>query len=60
MTASWPLDPEQQRTIAAKLNGLVWMLLEKPDRTSSENDRLEWAAYASLYHWSEVGTPKAA
>jgi len=42
---------------AIDLNNKVWGLLENSNRTESENQSLIWAAYASLYHWSEIGQP---
>ena len=41
---------------AKHLNGEVWALLEKPDRTLLEGERMVHAAHASAYHWLEVGT----
>ena len=43
--------------LAKKLNNETWALLEKQDRTPSENDRMRCAAYGSCYHWLVVGTP---
>jgi len=34
----------------------TWNLIEKPDRTPEETHKMIAMAYASLYHWSEVGT----
>lgn len=34
----------------------IWTLLEKADRTPSEDEDLLLSAYASLYHWKQVGT----
>jgi hypothetical protein len=41
---------------AASLNGEVWNLLQKPDRSAIENERMIHAAHASCYHWLVVGT----
>jgi len=41
---------------AKTLNGQVWELLQKPDRSKSENERMIYAAHASGFHWLEVGT----
>jgi hypothetical protein len=38
-------------------NGVVWNLLMKEDRSAQENEEMIHAAHASLYHWSNVGTP---
>lgn len=34
----------------------VWSLLEKPDRTTEEDDEMVHAAHASRFHWGKVGT----
>lgn len=47
---------EAHREFAKITNGRVWTLLEKEDRTQRENDELLYAAYASCYHWFNVGT----
>jgi hypothetical protein len=41
---------------ARRLNGEVWTLMEKPDRTPAESERMLYAAYASAYHWLDAGT----
>jgi hypothetical protein len=41
---------------ARTLNGEVWHLLEKPERTQIEEERLIHAAHASCYHWLHAGT----
>ncbi len=47
---------EAHRHFAAGVNGEVWMLLEKPDRTPAEDERMVLAAHASCYHWLDAGT----
>jgi hypothetical protein len=51
---------EQERSLheefAKKANGETWALLEKPDRTPEEDERLVLAAHASYYHWAHAGT----
>ena len=42
---------------AKSINGRVWGLLGKNDRSEAENDEILYAAYASAYHWLQVGTP---
>jgi hypothetical protein len=54
-TAEAVLDPAQQREVAVELFNLVWTLLERSDRTKSDDDRMLHAAHASRYHWGEVG-----
>jgi len=34
----------------------VWDLLEKPERTPREDEIMLLTAYASCYHWLQVGT----
>lgn len=47
----------EAHTEFAKLaNGQVWKLLGKSDRSTEENEEMERAAFASLYHWSYAGT----
>ena len=47
---------EAQQEFAKTTNHRVWDLLEKSDRTTSENEELILAASTSLYHWLQVGT----
>jgi hypothetical protein len=47
---------EAQRHFAVKLNNRVWELLEKLDRSREEDELMVLAAYASYYHWLQVGT----
>ena len=47
---------EAQRHFAVKLNNRVWELLEKPDRSLHDDELMVLAAYASYYHWLQVGT----
>jgi hypothetical protein len=42
---------------AVDLFNRVWDLLDKEERTKSEEDTMVHAAHASRYHWGEVGTP---
>ena len=60
MTTGTPtraLERDQERQLAVDLFNHVWARLEKPDRTSGEDEEMAHAAHASLYHWSQVGTP---
>ena len=41
---------------ARKLNGEVWQLLEKTERTSDDQFRMMHAAHGSAYHWLCAGT----
>ena len=47
---------EAQLEFAKKINGRVWALLEKPDRSNAEDWKMLHASHASLYHWLQVGT----
>ncbi len=46
------------RRLGVDLFNHTWTLLEKPDRTPSEDDELLHATHASAYHWSRVGAPE--
>jgi hypothetical protein len=48
---------EEHKKFAISLFNLTWSLLDKKDRTREEDDRMIHAAYASRYHWGEIGTP---
>lgn len=41
---------------AIDFHGKTWDLLEKPSRTSDDNERMLDFAHASLAHWRAVGT----
>jgi hypothetical protein len=49
-------EEEAHRLFAAGLNGEVWNLLGKPDRSEAEDERMIHTAHASCHHWLEVGT----
>ena len=40
---------------AKSINGQVWDLLGKPDRSLSDDEQMIHAAHASLYHWLNAG-----
>jgi len=50
-------EAEAHKWFAIELNKQVWTLLESKHRSRQDDDRMVWAAYASQYHWSVVGTP---
>jgi DNA-binding transcriptional MerR regulator len=50
-------DAGEQRRLAADLFNLVWTMLETPDRTEEQDERMLHAAHASRFHWGEVGEP---
>jgi hypothetical protein len=47
---------EAHKYFAQSINGRVWELLQKPDRSPSEDDEMLHAAHACTYHWKFVGT----
>jgi DNA-binding transcriptional MerR regulator len=46
-----------ERALAVALFNGVWRLLEKEDRSASDDERMVHMAHASRYHWGQVGTP---
>jgi hypothetical protein len=51
------VDGKEQRRLAADLFNLVWTLLESPNRSPEEDERMVHAAHASRFHWGEAGEP---
>ena len=49
-------DRQLHETLAKQINGEVWSLLDKEDRTAEEDERMVLAAHASYYHWLYAGT----
>jgi tetratricopeptide (TPR) repeat protein len=47
---------EARQELAKQSNQRFWDLLETSNRTSTEDEELLLAAYASIYLWKEVGT----
>jgi hypothetical protein len=47
---------EAHEVFAKQINGRVWQLLGQAERTREENEEMESAAFASLYHWLQIGT----
>ncbi len=45
-----------RRQLAVDLFNEVWTLIEAPDRTPEDDDRMLHAAHASRFHWGEAGT----
>ena len=54
-TKSFTLE-EAHKYFAQSTNGRVWELLQKPNRSETENDEMLHAAHACAYHWQFVGT----
>jgi hypothetical protein len=50
-------EREFHKKTAVDLFNLVWALLDKKERTKSEDDRMVHAAHGSRYHWGEIGSP---
>ena len=48
---------EAHAHFAKSINTEVWEYIEKPERTSEDNERMVYAAFASAYHWLHAGTP---
>lgn len=58
MSDSERLTEEQfHKKSAVDLFNAVWDLLDKPERSKSEDDLMVHAAHASRYHWGKVGSP---
>jgi DNA-binding transcriptional MerR regulator len=49
------LTTDDQRRLAADLFNYTWELLETPDRTPAQDDRMIHAAHASRFHWDRIG-----
>ena len=47
---------EAQQYFAKTLNGKVWELLQKPDRSRQEDEQMVYSAHASGFHWLMTGT----
>jgi hypothetical protein len=47
-----------QRVFAPSLNAVTWALLQAPDRTDADNEKMLYAAFASAFHYYEVGNPE--
>jgi len=47
---------EAHGEFARELNGEVWELLDTTDRSSVDDERMLYAAWASAYHWLQAGT----
>lgn len=54
--AEAPFDlARAQRWFAVECNNVAWDLLDKPNRTADETERLLHAAHASVHHWLAAG-----
>ena len=52
------LEPGDHRDVAVALFNRTWELLDKETRSVSENAEMLTAAFASRYHWRQVGEAK--
>jgi hypothetical protein len=51
-------QPAWDRRFGAQLFNLAWDYIEQPQRTADEDDAMLGAAFASRWHWSQVGTAR--
>ncbi|MDG4821356.1 hypothetical protein O7635_05740 [Asanoa sp. WMMD1127] len=51
------LDSDDERALAANLFNRVWDLLERADRTQTDDDTMLHMAHASRHHWGQAGEP---
>lgn len=50
------IGEDTHRELAVSLNGEVWGLLGKINRSDEDDRLMTHAAHGSLYHWLQVGT----
>jgi DNA-binding transcriptional MerR regulator len=55
-TPAQALDQEAHRRLGIDCFNKTWTLMEKADRTQTEDDEMIHCAHASAYHWLQVGT----
>lgn len=58
LTKTEPMDPEDERRLAAALFNGTWTLMEKQGRSREEDDAMLHMAHASAHHWQAVGVPE--
>lgn len=58
MPTAPPMEPDDERHLAAALFNATWTLLEKDDRTREDDDAMVHMAHASAHHWRQVGKPE--
>ena len=51
------IKKKMHRQLGADLFNATWDLLDKPDRSSDEDEIMIHAAHASAHHWRQVGGP---
>src|SRR5262249_26385540 len=56
MMAEPPFDVSRaHRWFAVELNNFAWDLVEKPERSADDVDRMIHAAHGACYHWLHAG-----
>lgn len=58
MTTEIPLEAASHRQVAVELFNRTWELLDKERRTDAEDAEMLTAAFASRYHWRQIGDSK--
>ena len=58
MTNETALEDATHRQLAIELFNRTWELLDKDNRTDSEDAEMLTAAFTSRYHWRQVGEAK--
>ena len=58
MTTETPLEAASHRQVAVELFNRTWELLDKDRRTDAEEAEMLTAAFASRYHWRQIGDSK--
>ena len=58
MTTDTPLEAASHRQVAVEMFNRTWELLDKDRRTDAEEAEMLTAAFASRYHWQQVGDAK--
>jgi hypothetical protein len=55
MAGTEQIEPELERSLAARLFNRTWELLDKETRTEDEDAEMLTTAFAARYHWLQVG-----
>ena len=58
MATDTPLEAASHRQVAVELFNRIWELLDKDRRSDAEEGEMLTAAFASRYHWQQVGDAK--
>ena len=58
MSKEMSLEAASHRQVAIELFNRTWELLDKETRTDAEDAEMLTAAFASRYHWQEIGDVK--